>query len=190
MRPTEINWKMMYVYEQLFKRFFGTLFYLRPSAQQLINEKDLIIVEIGCSAGDNARVMLDNLDIKHLYLIDPFLYYNKDVAKYGNLDKDYKKINILLKKHKNVTLIKGFSDEVVDNTPSCLDYVYIDGNHSYEYVKKDINLYYPKVKKTGILAGHDFCGKQINDVCRAVYEFSSKKQKHLFGDVSDWWIIK
>lgn len=37
-----------------------------------------------------------------------------------------------------------------------LDFVYIDANHTYEEVKKDINIWYPKVKVGGILAGHDF----------------------------------
>lgn len=38
-----------------------------------------------------------------------------------------------------------------------LDFVYIDANHKYEYVKQDISLWYPKVRKGGILAGHDYC---------------------------------
>ena len=35
------------------------------------------------------------------------------------------------------------------------DAVFIDGNHSYEYVKKDLENYLPKVKKGGIVALHD-----------------------------------
>lgn len=37
-----------------------------------------------------------------------------------------------------------------------LDFVYIDANHEYEHVKKDIELWYPKVRKGGVLAGHDY----------------------------------
>ena len=37
-----------------------------------------------------------------------------------------------------------------------LDFVYIDANHAYDYVKEDIELWYPKVKKGGILMGHDY----------------------------------
>lgn len=36
------------------------------------------------------------------------------------------------------------------------DLVFIDANHSYENVKLDINLWLPKVKNKGILAGHDY----------------------------------
>lgn len=36
------------------------------------------------------------------------------------------------------------------------DFVYIDANHSYENVKKDILAWLPKVKVGGIIAGHDY----------------------------------
>ena len=37
-----------------------------------------------------------------------------------------------------------------------LDFVYIDANHSYDYVKEDIELWYPKIKSDGYLLGHDY----------------------------------
>jgi hypothetical protein len=37
-----------------------------------------------------------------------------------------------------------------------LDFVFIDASHEYEDVKKDIQTWLPKVKKNGILAGHDY----------------------------------
>jgi hypothetical protein len=38
---------------------------------------------------------------------------------------------------------------------SC-DFVYIDGNHSYSHVKEDLRLWFPKVKRGGVFAGHDY----------------------------------
>lgn len=37
-----------------------------------------------------------------------------------------------------------------------LDFVYIDANHAYDYVKQDIELWYSKVSKGGYLLGHDY----------------------------------
>ena len=37
-----------------------------------------------------------------------------------------------------------------------LDFVYIDANHAYDFVKQDMTLWYPKVKKGGYLGGHDY----------------------------------
>jgi hypothetical protein len=45
------------------------------------------------------------------------------------------------------------SDLFQDNS---LDFVYIDANHAYDYVKQDIELWYRKVKRGGYLCGHDY----------------------------------
>jgi hypothetical protein len=37
-----------------------------------------------------------------------------------------------------------------------LDFVYIDANHAYSFVKQDISLWWPKVKKGGWICGHDY----------------------------------
>ena len=45
--------------------------------------------------------------------------------------------------------VQQFADE-------SLDFVFIDGSHEYEDIKKDIVAWLPKVKRGGILAGHDY----------------------------------
>lgn len=37
-----------------------------------------------------------------------------------------------------------------------LDFIYIDGDHDYLSVKEDINIWYPKLKNGGYIAGDDF----------------------------------
>jgi predicted O-methyltransferase YrrM len=44
---------------------------------------------------------------------------------------------------------KLFEDESID-------FLFIDADHSFEAVKKDLKLWYPKVKTGGIIAGHDY----------------------------------
>ena len=48
-----------------------------------------------------------------------------------------------------------------------LDFVFIDAAHDYENVRKDITAWLPKVKKGGIIAGHDY---NHPDVKKAVEE--------------------
>lgn len=57
------------------------------------------------------------------------------------------------------------------------DLVYIDADHTYESVKKDLYAWYPKVKSGGIFSGHDYCEYYIKQsdtkfgVVQAVDEF-------------------
>lgn len=62
-----------------------------------------------------------------------------------------------------------------------LDFVFIDANHEYEAVKADIQAWYPKVKKGGHIAGHDY----ISDdrVRQAVDEFFKGS---FVGDENCW----
>lgn len=56
-----------------------------------------------------------------------------------------------------------------------LDFVFIDANHAYPFVKKDIKVWLPKVKHGGVLAGHDYTN--YNSVRKAVDEiFPNVKQ--------------
>lgn len=44
------------------------------------------------------------------------------------------------------------------------DYIYIDGDHSYEGVKKDFNLFYPRLKNGGYLLFHDIYTKDLGEL--------------------------
>jgi predicted O-methyltransferase YrrM len=51
-----------------------------------------------------------------------------------------------------------------------LDFVFIDAAHDYDNVVADLKAWYPKIKKGGVLAGHDFYPDQPTwcDVYKAV----------------------
>ena len=53
------------------------------------------------------------------------------------------------------TIIQGDSTLVHADIDELFDAVFIDGNHSYEYVKKDLENYWHKVRPGGIVALHD-----------------------------------
>lgn len=68
----------------------------------------------------------------------------------------------------DVSIYKMTSEDAAYKFPNQLiDICFIDANHEYEEVKKDINLWLPKVKPGGILAGHDI---DFPGVWRAVNE--------------------
>jgi hypothetical protein len=50
---------------------------------------------------------------------------------------------------KSVDAAKTFEDE-------SLEFVFLDASHEYEDVRDDIESWYPKVKRGGVLAGHGY----------------------------------
>ena len=96
-------------------------------------------------------------------------YFTNTVCKiYTNIEK---------KKMSSMDAVPLF----LDNT---IDVVYIDALHSYDGVKEDIGLWLPKVKKGGILAGHDYGSKHFPGVKQAIDEIFGKPDK-TFKD-SSW----
>ena len=94
----------------------------------------------------------------------------------------------------NIAWINKCSNIARKEIKEKLDFVYIDANHSYEYVKKDMENYYPLIKKGGVLAGHDIKEPHHPGVLRAFNEFVKGKTFQSFitdtGFNSDWVIIK
>lgn len=104
-----------------------------------------------------------------------------------------------LKDKPKVTMMAD-SLEVAECIPSdLLDFVYIDADHIYEAVKADLAAWIPKVRKGGIVSGHDyFDGKYLGidfGVKRAVDELGVKINV-IEGDTYEgvrfdqWWFVK
>jgi len=86
-------------------------------------------------------------------------------------------------------LIRDSSDEAAKRFKSVgekFDVIFIDGDHTYEGVRKDLALYWPLLKDKGIFSGHDY---QIASVKKAVDEFAKKHGLRIQqGPCSIWWI--
>ena len=157
--------------------------------------KDVIGVEIGVYKGKNALSILKTLNVKKLYLIDPYVYYDD----YGDVAGGQKAFDKLLEK--TIKTLKGYEDRYVlikktandalIDIPNNLDFVYIDGNHKYDYVKQDIENYYPKLKSGGILAGHDIENEnsEHDGVVKAVLDFVRKHKLQVKIKSPDWFFV-
>ena len=171
------------------KKITPMYWYTRATTRYLMKnyqKKDLICAEIGVDYGLNAKTLLKLLPIKKLYLIDP---YQQELDSVPGEER-YKNAKKLLRKYKDKTeFIRKSSSEAIKDIPKNIDFIYLDGSHEYEQVKKDIELYYPKVKKGGIIGGHDFWAS-TRGVCKAVIEFAEENNLDLYGEITDWWIIK
>jgi len=145
------------------------------------------VLEIGVAEGKNAETILTGLPVTELCLIDPYTPY---VCAGGLHQNFHDSLAVAKDKLPNARWILKTSEEAVAEVmDERFDFIYIDGNHSYAYVKKDLELYYPLVRKGGILAGHDYVFDG-SDVRNAVDEFAEKYDLELQTAIPDWWIVK
>lgn len=133
--------------------------------------------EIGVAAGDFSDALCSQIPGLKLYCVDPWRAY-KGNRRGGTSDKhqrNFERTTQRLAKY-DVTYLRMFSMEAVEHIPdSSLDFVFIDGNHDYSYVKEDLERWSEKVKVGGIIAGHDYYHFRHSGVIEAVDEFVAKK---------------
>jgi len=170
---------------------YVTKIYPRYFEKNGLQGKNLIGAEIGVNSGEHSYSMFRTGKVKKLYLIDPYEEYSEmsdlNIAK----EKAY---NLL--KNENVGFIYKKSKDAIKDIPNSLDFVYIDGAHDYDNVKKDIRNYWEKVKDGGVLGGHDcangkgFENESANGVIQAVVEFVAENNLKLYIENREWWVIK
>jgi len=168
----------------------------RPSMKELLGMKDLVGAEVGVYKGHNAKMMLEKLDIKKLYVIDN---WSKGKSREASIEDICRKR--LEKYSDKIVWLIGDSGSVAKRIQDGeLDFVYIDGNHKKPGITKDINAYYPKVKKGGLVSGHDYQISRKTDV-RAVIDKFFKTKKLSINSAKchpnlrellqeDWWVWK
>ena len=138
------------------------------------------------ASGANAFRLFEILSPQKMYLIDPWRIFSwdwvqknndftdelielyKEVLKSWDPDGDsnnpdktfeylYQKIIEYFRPHEHVQIIRGFSQDVVDQIPDhSIDILYVDGNHTEIEVFKDLATYNIKISSDGIIMGNDF----------------------------------
>jgi hypothetical protein len=158
--------------------------------------KKSVVAEIGVFEGSFSRQILDSISPKELHLIDPWEHQTSSTytsAWYGGRAKDGQKemdrhYSTVLKKFKRnirigqVKVHRGYSTDVLQQfSDSFFDWVYIDGNHLYEYVKRDLEVCLLKVKAGGYITGDDYTegGWWKGGVKRAVDELTASRAVRL-----------
>lgn len=149
-------------------------------------------VEIGVHVGDFSQQIIEIVLPKELHLVDPWEHQTAAIYKnawYGGrvkdgqseMDERYAHVCNRFGQQIHAERIKvhrGYSTDILEQFPDeHFDWVYIDGNHFYEYVKKDLELSIRKTKLGGFITGDDYTdgGWWAGGVKKAVDEFSKNK---------------
>ena len=165
----------------------------RPSLIPLKVKENLVGAEIGVAYGGNARHILQELNIKKLYLIDPYTSVKGVQREKAARKSTFKGAQKLLKPWDDrIVWLNDISSKAAKRIPDLsLDFVYIDGDHRLGPVIQDIRLYWPKIKMGGLMAGHDYFYKRPEVVEAVNHCFKSVESKQCLGSKSvDWWVWK
>lgn len=158
-------------------------------------EGDLVGVEIGVCLGVTTEALLKQIsNIKKIYAVDnypAFIDWNG-----GDINEERQAIMKQYAKdlltpfgdrvefcyESSVEFVNRFTEE------ECLDFVFIDGDHSEEASYRDFINFYPLVKKGGIFAGHDIV---LPSVEKSLKNFLGEKfDKVVIVSNNAWYYIK
>jgi len=132
-------------------------------------------VEVGVWRGDFSMEIISRSLLSRLYLVDPWCKLDDydDVRNRDFDPSDYLFVHErFCKLRHKVSIVKSTSLSASRNLPNCLDFVYIDANHEYEYVLQDLSIWWPKIRVGGVLAGHDVFSLNHPGVTAAVAKFA------------------
>tara|TARA_B100001029_G_C15016155_1_gene427481 strand:- start:74 stop:766 length:693 start_codon:yes stop_codon:yes gene_type:complete len=162
-------------------------------------KKKSIIAEIGVWRGDFSQEIVVNANPKELVLVDPWIY-DEEIRGCAPQFKGSEPINqkffddaknFTYKKFESLDFVKILhmnsenASSKFDN--NYFDYIYIDGEHSYKAVIKDLKSWYPKLKINGKIFGDDFYWREEDN------SFSVKKAYEDFikeNKIKKWCVFK
>ena len=171
----------------------------------LVDNGYMVGAEVGVYKGEFTELFC-KAGVKMIYAVDPYKSYYPtptDCVTQERQDFIYGHAQRLLAPYNNYKFIRKDSLEAVnDFEDESLDFVYIDGDHSFKSVVCDIVEWSKKVRKGGIVSGHDYTSLQIygSQVKPAVdayilafnikdfITFGSKKLARQNGDMYNTWL--
>lgn len=114
--------------------------------------RNSVCAEIGVSQGLFSEQILEAVEPKKLHLIDPWTH-----------EPHARNYDLVCEKFKDriesgqVEVHRSKSQFIYDHFPDkYFDWIYVDGSHNYKSVRRDLDLYYPKVKMYGFITGDDY----------------------------------
>ena len=141
----------------------------RKNPRQFVIDRippDAVCAEIGVWKGEFSEAIARSAEPRELHLIDPWIFrpnfpkrwYGGAWAKsQADMDAIHAKVKSRMSRYRGVKIHRSTSVEAAASFPDAyFDWIYVDGDHSTEAVKADLEKYWPKLKPGGILAADDY----------------------------------
>ena len=138
----------------------------------LIMENNVkIFAEIGVARSTTLKHILQRTELSEYWAIDPWSPYKGMRHSKSKWESWHMKACARMLYYPHLRVLRTTSLSASKMFPDGhFDFVYIDADHRYEYVSLDIEFWLPKVKKGGIIGGHDYGSPGESDVKEAVDE--------------------
>jgi len=153
---------------------------------------EIVGVEIGVWDGKNIEALLQRCpNIKKMYGIDPYKAYGnyllyRDEAFLAPLRIEA--IQRIAELGARAELIELPSAEAVNRfEDESVNFVFIDGNHSFETVYEDLHIWYKRLKPGGIFSGHDFDIPSVNDALFKFRKDLNMRSAFIVTGNQVWW---
>lgn len=176
----------------------GTFLHLLP--------KGSVGAELGVFCGEFTQFIIDNVQPKKLYLVDPWwLEFGEQYPDWGAYTRNGKlstkeahgMVQDIVAKYRGgeVKIEVGYSLTFLASLPDySLDWVYLDTTHAYEDTLKELDALQYKVKPDGIIAGHDWHPEPTHwhhGVYRAIQDFVATHPYEVFHtDARKNWCLR
>eukprot|EP00241_Pyramimonas_parkeae_P012369 CAMPEP_0114225942 /NCGR_PEP_ID=MMETSP0058-20121206/962_1 /TAXON_ID=36894 /ORGANISM="Pyramimonas parkeae, CCMP726" /LENGTH=288 /DNA_ID=CAMNT_0001336623 /DNA_START=1199 /DNA_END=2062 /DNA_ORIENTATION=- len=174
-----------------YRKNFGSLF-----AYQMhrAGRHDARTIEIGVAQGVNTEQFLSQAHsvIQAHYLVDPEETISGAMnsglrSRLGKFERDSRFPDTTIDYINDFSIPASLKFENLS-----MDWIYIDGDHSYQSVSSDLRAWWPKLRVGGMFTGHDFCGKKSDLVgaglhapwCGFYTSPPSRPDKHMKDKVS------
>jgi spermidine synthase len=156
-------------------------------------EKNLDILEVGTGGGDYANLLLTITNPKRLDLVDTFNEKDAETVEDIKLERFISDSHFDFVKNRfinetKINLFKADSVEFLPKIKNKYDYIYIDANHTFEFVEKDLYNATKILKDGGIIGLNDYADKGSDK--HNIYLYGVISAVNFFLDVNrDWEVI-
>ena len=159
-------------------------------------------VEVGVHAGLYSKMILDHWHSgTMLYGVDPYCVQPRTEYEDSSNSPDIYRARSECERRfahderYNLLVMKSLEAVTLFNDGE-LDFVYLDGNHSFEAVSADLRAWWPKVRAGGVLCGHDYYNN-VGLIDGAVWNSEAERavlawhgsRPHV-SQCTSWWILK
>ncbi len=130
----------------------------RKRELQMYPPPKMRMLEIGSYMGESAMMFASTNLFYEIHCVEPFQgeenYNDWQGYDWEFIENEFKTNTRFFD---NIVLHKDYSYNIIDDLEDkSFDFIYIDGNHEQHEVERDITMCLPKLKKDGVIAGHDY----------------------------------